>query len=61
MAARRRCWALALLLAWESNWQVAERTTGVWASLAWGVVPALLLAWLGRRELRPALAGRAAR
>jgi uncharacterized membrane protein len=48
------CWALALLFAWELNWQVGERTTGVWASLAWGVVPALLLAWLGRRELRPA-------
>jgi uncharacterized membrane protein len=48
------CWALALLVAWELNWQVEERTTGVWASLAWGVVPALLLAWLGRRELRPA-------
>jgi uncharacterized membrane protein len=47
------CWALALLLAWELNWQVAQRTAGVWASLAWGVVPALLLAWLGRRELRP--------
>jgi uncharacterized membrane protein len=47
------CWALALLLAWESSWQIAERTTGVWASLAWGLVPALLLAWLGRRELRP--------
>jgi uncharacterized membrane protein len=47
------CWALALLLAWELYWQVAQRTTGVWASLAWGVVPALLLAWLGRRELRP--------
>jgi uncharacterized membrane protein len=48
------CWALALLFAWELNWQVAERTTGVWASLAWGVVPALILAWLGGRELRPA-------
>lgn len=47
------CWALALLFAWELNWQVAERTTGVWASLAWGFAPALLLAWLGRRELRP--------
>jgi uncharacterized membrane protein len=23
------CWALALLLAWELNWQVAERTAGV--------------------------------
>ena len=48
------CWALALLFAWELNWQVAERTAGVWASLAWGLVPALILAWLGRRELRPA-------
>jgi uncharacterized membrane protein len=47
------CWALALLFACELNWQVAERTTGVWASLAWGFAPALLLAWLGRRELRP--------
>jgi uncharacterized membrane protein len=47
------CWVLAFLFAWELNWQVAERTTGVWASLAWGVVPALLLAWLGRRALRP--------
>ncbi|HEY7639470.1 MAG TPA: DUF2339 domain-containing protein [Steroidobacteraceae bacterium] len=47
------CWALAALFAWELNWQVAQRTTGVWAALAWGVVPAALLAWLGRRELRP--------
>jgi uncharacterized membrane protein len=47
------CWALALLFAWELNWQVADRTTGVWASLAWGFAPALLLAWLGRRRLLP--------
>jgi uncharacterized membrane protein len=47
------CWAIALLLAWELSWQVAQQTTGVWAGLAWGFVPALLLAWLGRRELRP--------
>lgn len=47
------CWALAFLFAWELNWQVAQRTTGVWASLAWGLVPALLLAWFGRRKLRP--------
>jgi uncharacterized membrane protein len=47
------CWALSLLFAWELDWQVAERTTGVWASLAWGFAPALLLAWLGRRQLRP--------
>jgi uncharacterized membrane protein len=46
-------WALALLFAWELNWQVAERTTGVWASLAWGLVPAVLLAWFGRRKLSP--------
>ncbi|HKR33325.1 MAG TPA: DUF2339 domain-containing protein [Steroidobacteraceae bacterium] len=46
-------WGLALLVAWELSWQVAERTTGVWASLAWGFVPALLLAWFGRKELRP--------
>lgn len=46
-------WGLALLFAWELNWNVAQRTTGVWASLAWGLVPALLLAWLGRRKLRP--------
>ena len=47
------CWALALLFAWELNWQVAERTAGVWASLAWGLVPALLLAWLGRASCDP--------
>lgn len=47
------CWALALLLAWELSWQVAQRTPGVWANLPWGFVPALLLAWLGRRELHP--------
>lgn len=47
------CWALALLFAWELSWQVAQRTAGVWASLAWGLVPMLLVAWLGRRELRP--------
>jgi uncharacterized membrane protein len=47
------CWALALLFAWELSWQAAERTTGVWASLAWGFVPALILAWFGRRQLRP--------
>ncbi|MGH8188169.1 MAG: DUF2339 domain-containing protein, partial [Steroidobacteraceae bacterium] len=47
------CWAIALLLAWEIAWQVEQVTTGVWASLPWGVVPALLLAWLGRRNLSP--------
>jgi uncharacterized membrane protein len=47
------CWALTFVIAWELYWQVGERTTGVWAGLAWGFVPALLLAWLGLRELRP--------
>jgi uncharacterized membrane protein len=48
------CWAIALLLAWEISWQVEQVTTGVWANLPWGVVPALLVAWLGRRTLSPA-------
>ena len=47
------CWTLTLLIAWELHWQVAERTTGVWASLAWGLIPALVLAGLGLRKLRP--------
>jgi uncharacterized membrane protein len=47
------CWTLTLLIAWELHWQVGERTTGVWASLAWGLVPALVLAWFGLRKLRP--------
>jgi uncharacterized membrane protein len=48
------CWTLALLLAWEIAWRVEQVTTGVWASLPWGVAPALLVAWLGRRNLSPA-------
>jgi uncharacterized membrane protein len=47
------CWALALLIAWETSWQVGQRTAGVWASLSWGLAPALLLAWIGRRRLIP--------
>jgi uncharacterized membrane protein len=47
------CWLAALLAAWESSWQIAERTAGVWASLPWGLAPALLVAWLGRRTLTP--------
>lgn len=48
------CWTLALLAAWEASWQINLRTAGVWGSLPWGLAPALLAAWLGRRELRPA-------
>lgn len=47
------CWVLTLILAWEASYQIGERTTGVWAQLPWGVVPALVLAWLGRRQLLP--------
>jgi uncharacterized membrane protein len=47
------CWTLALVLAWESSWRVAEQTAGVWSELPWGVVPALIVAWLGRRSLVP--------
>jgi uncharacterized membrane protein len=47
------CWLAALLAAWESSFHIAARTTGVWASLPWGLAPALVVAWLGRRTLRP--------
>lgn len=42
-----------LLVAWEASYQIGERTTGVWAQLPWGVVPALVIAWLGRQQLIP--------
>lgn len=47
------CWVLTLLFAWEASWQIGERTTGVWSLLPWGVMPALVVAWMGRHELRP--------
>ncbi len=47
------CWALTLILAWEASWQIANVTTGVWAQLPWGVVPALIVAWLSRQQLQP--------
>ncbi|WP_116811682.1 DUF2339 domain-containing protein [Steroidobacter cummioxidans] len=46
-------WVFALVVAWEASYQIAELTTGVWALLPWGVVPALVVAWLGRQQLRP--------
>jgi uncharacterized membrane protein len=46
-------WALTLIVAWEASWQIANVTTGVWAQLPWGVVPALVIAWLSRRQLQP--------
>lgn len=47
-------WLLAILAASEIGWQVHEHTMGVWRWLPWGLVPALLLALVGRRELIPA-------
>lgn len=46
-------WGLTLIVAWESSWQIANVTTGVWAQLPWGVVPALVTAWLSRQQLQP--------
>ena len=54
------CWALALLFAWELDWQVAQRTAGVWASLAWGLVPALMLGVARPARAAARVAGRAA-
>src|SRR5690606_18220187 len=47
------CWMVVWAVAWESSWRVGEQTSGVWAQLPWGVVPALALAWLGRSQLKP--------
>lgn len=47
------CWALTVIVAWEASWQVANVTTGVWSLLPWGVVPALVVAWLSRQQLQP--------
>lgn len=47
------CWALTLIIAWEASWQIAGVTTGVWEQLPWGVVPALIVAWLSRQRLQP--------
>jgi uncharacterized membrane protein len=46
-------WVFTLVVAWEGSHQIGERTTGVWAQLPWGVVPALVVAWLGRQQLTP--------
>jgi uncharacterized membrane protein len=47
-------WVLALLIAWESSWQIDFHASGVWPLLPWGLAPALLLAFVGRRRLIPA-------
>ncbi|HEY5755460.1 MAG TPA: DUF2339 domain-containing protein [Steroidobacter sp.] len=46
-------WVFTVVVAAEASYQISERTTGVWALLPWGVVPALVIAWLGRQQLRP--------
>jgi uncharacterized membrane protein len=47
------CWMIALVLAWETHWQVAERTVGVWPAVAWGAAIVLTLAMLSRRRAWP--------
>lgn len=47
------CWVLALVMAWEANWQIEFVASGVWPQLPWGLVPAVLLAWLSRQRLLP--------
>jgi uncharacterized membrane protein len=46
-------WILTLLVAWEAHWQIASETIGVWASLPWGLAPALAIAWIAQRPARP--------
>ncbi len=46
-------WLLALVIAWESSWHIEFHASGVWPHLPWGLVPALLLALVGRRRLMP--------
>lgn len=48
------CWLLALLVAWEAGWQIAQDIAGVWRQLPWGLAPAALLWLLGADVLRPA-------
>jgi len=47
-------WLLTLLAAWELSWRIGQTIAGVWPHLPWGLVPALILAWLGRGHLAPA-------
>jgi len=46
-------WVLALLIAWETSWQVEFHAAGVWPELSWGLAPALLLALIGRERPAP--------
>jgi uncharacterized membrane protein len=46
-------WILSVVIAWEATWQVDLHAAGVWPALPWGIVPAAMLAWLGRRKLQP--------
>jgi hypothetical protein len=47
------CWVIALVIAWEANWRVELAAGGVWPRLPWGLIPALVLAWLSRQRLQP--------
>jgi len=48
------CWLLALIVAWEVSWRVSDYASGVWPSLAWGLIPAMFVAFVSRRHLVPA-------
>lgn len=47
-------WVLALLFAWEASWLTESYASGVWPALPWGLVPALLVAEVGRKRPQPA-------
>jgi uncharacterized membrane protein len=58
-------WLLAALLSWEAAWAIGTTvgSAGAWSAIAWGIVPAALLAWLPHltRDVRwPFAAHRAA-
>lgn len=42
------CAALAVVLAWECGWQLAQAVPGVWRQLPWALVPVALL-WAANR------------
>lgn len=46
-------WLIAFILAWEISWQVEFHAAGVWPVLAWGLVPALLLGLISRKQPAP--------
>jgi uncharacterized membrane protein len=45
--------ALAVVLAWESGWQIGQAIPGVWRQLPWALVPVVLLWAANRAAPRP--------